>query len=197
MFDGPLQVLFNAWPPDSELLFCEPGNAPLFEDFYGPVAPQGCIVSKKFSKQHVLRIWFLGGPFSEKIPQPVLVAQGFKWSRCTATLMDEHALGAQLGAWREGISDSTMPLYPTRGQWLPYRWRDMEKASFSPSSAHLSGGLGFKPCDRQKLFQHKIQLLAWRDDFHAHADFPIQLVWCCKDPSFLLLLLPLESLRKL
>ena len=27
--------------------------------------------------------------------------------------------------------------------------------------------------------------------------FPIQLVWCCIDPSFLLFLLPLQSLRKL
>ena len=108
--------------------------------------------------------------------QPVLVAQGCKWCRCTATLMDVHALGAPLGAWREGISGSTMPLYPTRGQWLPYRGRDMEKAYFPPSSAHLSGGRGFKPRDRQKLFLHKIQLLAWRDDIHAHADFPILLL---------------------
>ena len=74
--------------------------------------------------------------------------------------MDVHALGAPLGAWKEGISGSTMPLYPTRGQWLPYRGRDMEKAYFPPSSAHLSGGRGFKPRDRRKLFLHKIQLLA-------------------------------------
>jgi len=107
------------------------------------------------------------------LSKPVLVAQGFKWSRCTATLMDVHALGAPLGAWKEGISGSTMSLYPTRGQWLPYRGRDMEKAYFPPSSAHLSGGRGFKPRDRQKLFRHKIQLLAWRDDIHTHADFPI------------------------
>ena len=31
-----------------------------------------------------------------------------------ATLMDVHTLGA----WRKGICRSTMPLYPTRGQWL-------------------------------------------------------------------------------
>ena len=44
--------------------------------------------------------------------------------------MDVHALGAPLGVWREGISGSTMPLNPTRGQWLPYRGRDMEKSLF-------------------------------------------------------------------
>ena len=107
--------------------------------------------------------------------QPVLVAQGFKWSSCTATLMDEHALGAPLGAWKDGICSSTMPLYPTRGQWLPYRGQNMEKTSFPPPSAHLSGGRGFKPRDRRKIFLHKIQLLAWRDDTHAQADFPISL----------------------
>ena len=31
--------------------------------------------------------------------------------------MDVQSLGAPLGAWREGIRSSTMPLYPTRGQW--------------------------------------------------------------------------------
>ena len=59
--------------------------------------------------------------------------------------MDVHALGALLGAWREGICSSTMPLHPTRGQWLPYRGHDMEKASFSPSSAHLSEVMGSNP----------------------------------------------------
>ena len=49
------------------------------------------------------------------VVKPVLVAQYFKWSRCTANLMYVHTLGASLGAWRKGISGSTMPLYPTRG----------------------------------------------------------------------------------
>ena len=34
--------------------------------------------------------------------EPVLVAQGFKRSRCMATLMEANALGAPLGAWEEG-----------------------------------------------------------------------------------------------
>ena len=89
--------------------------------------------------------------------------------------MDAHTLGAWLGAWREGISSSTMPIYPTRGQWLPYRGRDMEKTSFPPLSAHSSGDCGFKPCDKQKLIGHKIQLLAWRDYTHDQADFPVSL----------------------
>ena len=37
MIDGPLQILCYALPPNSELLFSEPGNAPLFEAFDGPV----------------------------------------------------------------------------------------------------------------------------------------------------------------
>ena len=106
--------------------------------------------------------------------------------------MDVDALGAQLGAWREGIWSSTMPLYPTRGQWLPYSGHDKEKTSFPPTSAHLSGGCGFKPRDLQKLFQHKIQLLASMDDIHVHADFPIsffliQLARCYLEPIFFLL----------
>ena len=36
MFDGPLQVLFYAWPPNSQLLFSEPENGPFFTIFTGP-----------------------------------------------------------------------------------------------------------------------------------------------------------------
>ena len=114
--------------------------------------------------------------------------------------MDVHTLEAPLGAWSERISSSTMPLDPTRGQWLPYRGLDMEIASFPPPSAHLSGGRGFKPHDRQKLFGHKIQLLAWRDDngFHSHADFPSHTTCALLTWTFLpRFLLPLESLSKL
>jgi hypothetical protein len=41
MFDGHLQVLFYAIPPNSQLLFSETGNAPLLRDFHEPVGPQG------------------------------------------------------------------------------------------------------------------------------------------------------------
>ena len=43
---GPLQFLFYALPPNSQLLFCEPGIGPLFEAFARPVEPQGCVKSK-------------------------------------------------------------------------------------------------------------------------------------------------------
>ena len=88
--------------------------------------------------------------FILKCAQPVLIAQGFKWSRCTAILTDVHALGAPLGAWKEGICGSTMPLYPTSGQWLPYRGLTWIKPLSLPPSAHLSGGRGFKPRERHK-----------------------------------------------
>ena len=116
--------------------------------------------------------------------------------------MDVHALGAPLGAWREGISGSTMPLYPTRGQWLPYRGRDMEKAYFPPSSAHLSGGRGFISEYAKNFFGTKFncsyeEMISMLMLTFLSYFFPIQLVWCCIDPSFLLFLLPLQSLRKL
>ena len=87
--------------------------------------------------------------------EPVLVAQGFEWSSCMATLMGAHALGSSLDDWREGNSSCYKPVYPSRGQWLPYRGHDMEKTSFPPHSAHLSRGCGFKPCDRQNNLAHK------------------------------------------
>ena len=46
MFDGHLQVLFYAIPPNSQLLFSETGNAPLLRDFHEPVGPQRCMKSK-------------------------------------------------------------------------------------------------------------------------------------------------------
>ena len=46
--------------------------------------------------------------------------------------MDVQPLGAPLGARREGICSSTMPLYLTRGQWLPYRGHDAVKTTFLP-----------------------------------------------------------------
>ena len=54
MFEGHLQVLFNGIPPNSQVLFSESGNAPLFWGFW--------II------QDVLRIWFCGGPFHKKYP---------------------------------------------------------------------------------------------------------------------------------
>ena len=111
--------------------------------------------------------------------QPVLVAQGFQWSRCTATLMDVHAQVALSGAWREGNSGSTMSLYPTRGQWQPYRGRDMEKAYFPPSLAHLSGGRGFQlgsnPETAKNFFSTKFNC--------SHQDYPCS-CWLCYLTSF-------------
>ena len=46
IIDGPLQFLFYALPPNSQLLFSEPGIGPLFGAFAGPVEPQGCVKSK-------------------------------------------------------------------------------------------------------------------------------------------------------
>ena len=63
---GPHQFLFYALPPNSQLLFCEPGIGPLFEDFEGPIVPQGCVELKSLIKQNVLRIWFCGGSLLEK-----------------------------------------------------------------------------------------------------------------------------------
>ena len=56
MFDGPLEVLFYALPPNSQLLFSKPEIEPLFEDFDGPVEPRGCVESRSGIKQNVLRI---------------------------------------------------------------------------------------------------------------------------------------------
>ena len=83
--------------------------------------------------------------------EPVLVAQGFEWSSCMATLMGAHALGSSLDDWREGNSSCYKPVYPSRGQWLPYRGSDIEKTSFLPPSVHLSRGCGFKPHERHKI----------------------------------------------
>ena len=80
------------------------------------------------------------------------------------TLIDVHALGALLGAWREGICNSTVSLGPTRGQWLPYRGMTRRKPP--------SGGCGLKHCDRQKNFSTKINC---SHDTYAQTDFPISL----------------------
>ena len=67
---------------------------------------------------------------------------------------------------------------------------DMEKTIFSPPSAHLSRGRGFKSHDRRKFFRHKIQC---RDDTHAQADFPISLpsnTTCPLLPKFFINALP-------
>ena len=41
-----------------------------------------------------------------------------------AKQMDEHALGAPLGAWKEGYSGSYLPLEPHSVQWLLCRGRN-------------------------------------------------------------------------
>ena len=61
MIDGPLQLLFYALPPNSKRLVSETGNAPLFEDFEGPIGPQGLVISKIWIKQNVITIWLGGG----------------------------------------------------------------------------------------------------------------------------------------
>ena len=49
-FLGHLQVLFYARHPIFQLLFSEPGNAPIFERFDWPVAPRGGVEFKKLNK---------------------------------------------------------------------------------------------------------------------------------------------------
>ena len=107
--------------------------------------------------------------------------------------MNVHKLGAPLGVWKEGYSDryytssSILPVssgYHTEG----VTWR---KASFPPPSAHLSGGHGFEPRDRQKFFCMKFNcLLEWMISMlnltFLSYFFPIQLVWWCTDPCFFL-----------
>ena len=119
--------------------------------------------------------------------------------------MDVHALGAPLGAWREGISGSTMPLYPTRGRWLPYRGREMEiwrKPLSLPLQHTYLEVVGSNPETAENFFctkfksSHEEMISMLMLTFLSYF-FPIQLVWCCIDPSFLLFLLPLQSLRKL
>ena len=68
MFDGPLLVLFYAWPPNSQLLFSEPENATPFKDVDGPVGPRGCAQSKVELNKMFLEFDFVGGPFSKKYP---------------------------------------------------------------------------------------------------------------------------------
>ena len=63
IFDGPLQVLFYALPPNSHLLFSKPGIGPLFEDFDGPVEPRGCVESKSWIKKCFKNMILWGGPF--------------------------------------------------------------------------------------------------------------------------------------
>ena len=116
--------------------------------------------------------------------------------------MDAHTFGAWLGAWREGISSSTMPIYPTRGQRLPYRGHDMEKTSFPPlQHTHLEI-VGSNPVTSKNLLGTKFNCLhegitpILKLTFLSHF-LPIQLTRCYLDPSFLLFLLPLESLSKL
>ena len=54
------------------------------------------------------------------------------------------------------------------------RGRDMEKISFPLTSAHLSGGCGFKLLDRRKIFGTKFNC-SHEGMVHAQADFPISL----------------------
>ena len=100
-------------------------------------------------------------------------------SRWGITLVDVHALG------------------PVRG--LERAWR---KASFLPSSAHLSGGGGFETCDRKNVFCMKFNcllegMISMLQLTFLSYFFLIQLAWCCIGPSFLHFLLLLESWRKL
>ena len=68
----PFQVLFDALPPNSQLLFSKPGNAPLFQDFNGPVAPLSCVKSKSSIKQMFLEFDSMGGPATSIKNTPIL-----------------------------------------------------------------------------------------------------------------------------
>ena len=121
------------------------------------------------------------------------------WSRWTASLMGVHTGGGSIrGLDRGDLQQHNTPLSYQRSVATIHckanRGRDTEKTSFPTPSAHLSGGSGLKPQDRQKLFGHKIQLLARMDD--AEADFPISLpsnTTCSKLPRVFLPALPPSS----
>ena len=75
--------------------------------------------------------------------------------------MDVHALGSSRDDQSGGYSDSYEPLLLSRGQWLPYRGRDVVILAFPPPLAPLSEGRGFNPRDWQKieeLFHNKFCL---------------------------------------
>ena len=77
--------------------------------------------------------------------QPVLIAQGFKCSRCTAPLSDVHALGAPLEPGERGLAAAQSPFILPEVSGYHTVGHDVEKTSFLPPSAHLS-----------KLFRYKI-----------------------------------------
>ena len=57
MFLGHPQVLFYARPPNSQLLFSEPGNSTFAWDFVEPVGPQN-------HKKYKPKVNFFGSPSS-------------------------------------------------------------------------------------------------------------------------------------
>ena len=93
-----------------------------------------------------------------------------------------------------------MPLYPTRGQQLPYRGSDMEKTSFPPLQQTSKEVLGSNPVSSKNYFSTKFDCrhegMILKLTFPSHF-LPLQLARCYLDPSFLLFLFPLESLIKL
>ena len=92
-----------------------------------------------------------------------------------------------------GIVTATCPSIPLEvsGCYIHGVW--WEDTSFPAPSVDLSGGLGFKPWDQQNNSWQKIQLLTWRDDPHAYANFPFFLpsnITCFVLPRTFLPLLP-------
>ena len=89
--------------------------------------------------------------------------------------MDVHALGSSLGDRREGISSCHKPLYPTRGQWLPYRGRDEVKTTFLPLPFALSKRLWVQTPRPVKKLTHifKRSII-----FHSNQISFLIFLWC-------------------
>ena len=89
MCHGHLQVLLNALPLNSQLLFSEPGKSHLFEDFYGT----GC--KTKFRSQH---LFLPCSPISKKVwhvPLTQNPGRRYIWQKT-------HFLGSRLTLWGLG-----------------------------------------------------------------------------------------------
>ena len=70
--------------------------------------------------------------------------------------MDVPTLESSLDDQREGYSGSFKLLYPTRGQWLPYKGLNMEKLDSFPSLLHLRDDVGPKHQTSKKVSHHEI-----------------------------------------
>ena len=66
MFNGHLQVLFYALPPDSQFLFSKPGNGPLLALLLGLQGLRVASYQKVELNKNFLEFDFIGGLFYQK-----------------------------------------------------------------------------------------------------------------------------------